>query len=77
MKARYGKPVVPSRRRGQGPSPRKRMTVVVALLWGRQTGRAGKKKLAESAETLAEVNAALAAEIKKQRSDAGRETQQG
>ncbi|WP_250338741.1 peptidoglycan D,D-transpeptidase FtsI family protein [Luteibacter flocculans] len=32
MKARYGKPVVPSRRRGQGPSPRKRMTVVVALL---------------------------------------------
>ncbi|MEZ2417386.1 peptidoglycan D,D-transpeptidase FtsI family protein [Luteibacter sp. RCC_6_2] len=32
MKARYGKPVVPSRRRGQGPSPRKRMTVIVALL---------------------------------------------
>ncbi|UPG85128.1 penicillin-binding protein 2 [Luteibacter aegosomatis] len=32
MKARYGKPVVPSRRRGQGPSPRKRMTVMVALL---------------------------------------------
>jgi cell division protein FtsI (penicillin-binding protein 3) len=32
MRARQGKLVVPSRRRGQGPSPRKRMTVMVAVL---------------------------------------------
>ncbi|TCV93832.1 peptidoglycan synthetase FtsI [Luteibacter rhizovicinus] len=32
MKGRFANTTVPSRRRGQGPSPRKRMTVVVVLL---------------------------------------------